>query len=280
MKSKTNRLGATASNGPSSNRAACLEDTTVPEPRQDALRLILLGPPGVGKGTQADLLHQMSGACHLSTGDIFRGARNLPAAERTPAMEKALASMVRGELVPDQTVLAVVCERLDCLRCPGGFLLDGFPRTVAQAEALEELLTVEKLPLTAVIEYDLPMDQIVDRLAGRRVCVHCHFISNVTGPLPETCPQCGGPLYQREDDRPQAILVRMAAYRRSTTPLMEFYGRRDLLLTISAEGAPAEILQRTVQALAARPRSSQGPRQPRPSTASTKSHHRITSGGP
>jgi adenylate kinase len=209
----------------------------------------LLGAPGVGKGTQADLLHQLSGACHLSTGDIFRGAKNVPALERSPAMNNALAHMVRGELVPDQTVLAVVRERVECLRCAGGFLLDGFPRTVAQAEALEKLLALEKLPLTAVIEYDLPLEMIVDRLAGRRVCSVCNLVSHVTGKLPETCPQCGGKLYQREDDRPKAIRVRMDAYRRSTTPLIEFYRQRDLLLTISAEGLPAEILQRTVDAL-------------------------------
>src|SRR5208282_2013404 len=100
-----------------------------------------------------------------------------------------------------------------------------FPRTVAQAEALEQLLAKEKLPLTAVLDYDLPLEQIVARLAGRRVCASCNLISHITEKVPEICPQCGGKLYQREDDRPQAIRVRMEAYRRSTTPLTEFYGK-------------------------------------------------------
>jgi len=217
-------------------------------------RLVLLGAPGVGKGTQADLLHQWSGACHLSTGDIFRAAKSLPPAEVSPAMQNAIGFMKRGELVPDQTVLAIVTERVRCLRCGGGYLLDGFPRTVAQAEALEQLLKKENLSLTAVIDYDLPMEKIVERLAGRRVCSSCKGITHVSGKAaaPEVCPHCGGKLIQREDDRPEAVRVRMEAYHRSTSPLTEFYRQRGLLLTISAEGAPAEIFQRTKDALASR----------------------------
>ena len=257
MKSKTGQPTVAAPANLANNRAAWLRGaeavcSLTPSPSKNPQRLILLGAPGVGKGTQADLLHQWCGACHLSTGDIFRGAKNLPPDERSPAMEKALGFMVRGELVPDQTVLDVVCERVGCLRCLGGFLLDGFPRTVAQAEALEQLLAKEQLPLTAVLDYDLPLEQIVARLAGRRVCASCNLFSHITGHEPEICPQCGGKLYQREDDRPQAIRVRMEAYRRSTTPLTEFYGKRGLLLTIPADGTPAEILQRTMDALAKR----------------------------
>ena len=100
-----------------------------PSAPKELCRLVLLGAPGVGKGTQAELLHQWSGACHLSTGDIFRAAKSLPPGEQTPAIKSALGYMARGELVPDETVLALVCERIRCLRCVGGFLLDGFPRT-------------------------------------------------------------------------------------------------------------------------------------------------------
>jgi adenylate kinase len=209
----------------------------------------------VGKGTQAELLHQWSGSCHLSTGDIFRAAKNLLPGERTPAIESALGFMTRGELVPDETVLALVCERVGCLRCIGGFLLDGFPRTVAQAEALERLLKAEDLPLTAVIDYELPIDKIVERLAGRRVCSSCKGVFHMADQLssPETCSQCGGKLYQREDDRPEAIRVRMEAYHRSTEPLIEFYRQRGLLQAVSAEGTPQEILQRTMDSLALRP---------------------------
>jgi adenylate kinase len=164
--------------------------------------------------------------------------------------------MARGELVPDGTVVALVCERVRCLRCPCGFLLDGFPRTVVQAQAFERLLKAEDLPLTAVINYELPIDKIVERLAGRRVCSSCKGVFHVADklPSPETCPHCGGKLIQREDDRPEAIRVRMEAYHRSTQPLIEYYRQRDLLLTISAEGTAPEILQRTVDALALRPR--------------------------
>ncbi len=232
---------------------------SLPVPQKEPRRLVLLGAPGVGKGTQAELLHQWSGACHLSTGDIFRAAKGLPPGERTPAIESALGFMARGELVPDETVVAMLCERVRCLRCVGGFLLDGFPRTVAQAEAFERLLKAEDLPLTAVIDYELPIDQIVERLAGRRVCAACKGISHVTDKLPSPgiCPHCGGKLYQREDDRPEAVRVRMEAYQRSTKPLIEYYCQRGLLLTVSAEGTPAEILRRTVDGLALRPRYSQ-----------------------
>jgi adenylate kinase len=228
---------------------------TVPVPQKEVRRLVLLGAPGVGKGTQADLLRQWCGACHLSTGDIFRAAKGLPPRDRTPAIESALGYMTRGELVPDDTVLALVCERMPCLHCTGGFLLDGFPRTVAQAEALEQLLQAEVLPLTAVINYELPMDEIVERLAGRRVCSSCQSVFHVTGlqPSPEICSHCGGRLYQREDDRPEAIRVRMASYHRSTEPLIAYYRQRYLLLTVSAQGAPVEIFQRTVDALASLP---------------------------
>jgi adenylate kinase len=226
---------------------------TVHGPAKHFCRLVLLGAPGVGKGTQADLLHQWSGACHLSTGDIFRAAKSSPPAEQSPAIQSALGFMTQGELVPDETVLALVCERLRCLRCNGGFLLDGFPRTVAQADALERLLKAEGLPLSAVIDYELPIEQIVERLAGRRVCAGCKGTFHVADLAASgICPQCGGQLGQREDDRPAAIRVRMEAYHRSTEPLIEFYRQRGLLLAVSAEGTPLEIFQRTVDTLTLR----------------------------
>jgi formate dehydrogenase gamma subunit len=246
------------SNGDAGDRAAWRKGgatrcANLPTPPHDPFRLVLLGSPGVGKGTQAELLHQWSGACHLSTGDIFRAAKSLPLAERSPAIQSAVGFMTRGELVPDETVLALVSERMRCLRCTGGFLLDGFPRTVAQAEALERLLKGEELPLTAVIDYELPIEQIVERLAGRRVCASCKGTFHLTDlPSPETCPQCAGQIYQREDDRPEAIRVRMEAYHRSTEPLIGFYRQRGLLLAVSAEGTPSEVFQRTVDALALR----------------------------
>jgi adenylate kinase len=160
--------------------------------------------------------------------------------------------MRRGELVPDETVLALVGERLKCLRCKGGFLLDGFPRTVPQAEALEELLISQGVKLDAVLSYDLPLEQIVARLSGRRTCAECKAVFHQTARPPKTegiCDHCGGQLYQREDDRPDSIRVRMAAYETSTAPLVEFYRERDLLLPIRAEGSPETIFERTLGSL-------------------------------
>jgi adenylate kinase len=145
-----------------------------------AWRLVLLGSPGVGKGTQAKLLHEQLGACHLSTGDIFRAAKILSERDRSPALNDALEYMRLGKLVPDTTVLDMVRERLHCLHCANGFLLDGFPRTVAQAEALEKILQKEKLPLSAVLDYELPLEEIMSRLGGRRTCSGCKAVFHIT----------------------------------------------------------------------------------------------------
>jgi adenylate kinase len=223
-----------------------------PVPQLKPRRLILLGAPGVGKGTQAELLCANLGACHLSTGDVFRAAKALDPAQRTPALTAALDYMRRGDLVPDQTVLALVAERLGCLRCEGGFLLDGFPRTVAQAEALEKLLAGEHLKLDAVLSYELPLEHVVARLSGRRTCPDCKAVFHIDARPPKVagvCDHCSGKLYQREDDRPESIRVRMEAYERSTAPLADFYRRRKLLVTISAEGSPEEIFSRSLDAL-------------------------------
>jgi adenylate kinase len=214
--------------------------------------LVLLGAPGVGKGTQAELLCASLKACHLSTGDIFRAAKASKACALTPALDSALQFMKRGELVPDQTVLALVTERVKCLKCEGGFLLDGFPRTVAQAEALEGLLKKNGIRLDAVVSYELPIDQIVARLSGRRTCPECKAVFHLQARPPKVegiCDHCGAKLYQREDDRPESVRVRMEAYRKSTVPLEEFYRSRGLLRSISAEGAPEEIFERTMEVL-------------------------------
>jgi len=215
-------------------------------------RLVLLGAPGVGKGTQAELLCSSLGTCHLSTGDVFRGAKTLKVEECTPTLTAALDFMRRGELVPDETVLELVRERLKCLRCRGGFLLDGFPRTVPQAEALEQLLQEQGVKLDAVLSYALPLEQVVARLSGRRTCATCKAVFHETARPPKCeglCDHCGGQLYQREDDRPQSIRVRMPAYEKSTAPLIRFYHERNLLLSIQAEGLPEAIFERTLNGL-------------------------------
>jgi len=218
-------------------------------------RLVLLGAPGVGKGTQADLLNQRLNACHLSTGDLFRAASKQNECDRSPAMKAAMEHMRRGELVPDATVWEMVRERTDCIRCSSGFVLDGFPRTLGQAESLKRLMENEKIPLSAVVNYELPLEEIVARLSGRRTCEKCKAVFHVTGQPPKVegvCDRCGGRLFQREDDRPESITVRMAAYERSTAPLIEFYDSLGLLVRIAATGSPEEICSRTISALAAR----------------------------
>ena len=215
-------------------------------------RLVLLGAPGVGKGTQAELLSERLGACHLSTGDIFRAAKTLDACERSPTMSRALDYMLRGDLVPDEIVLGLVAERSGCLRCRGGFLLDGFPRTVAQAEALEEILGKQKVSIEAVLSYDMPLEKIVARLSGRRTCSICKAVFHVHSRPPKMegiCDQCGAALYQREDDRPESIRVRMDAYAKSTAPLADFYRRKGVLVSVSAEGTPEDIFARTMKAM-------------------------------
>jgi adenylate kinase len=217
-------------------------------PSGKAWRIILLGAPGIGKGTQCELLCERLGACHLSTGDIFRTAKCLAENEQTDSMKAALRFMRQGALVPDETVLGLIRDRLHCLSCSGGFLLDGFPRTVAQAEALEQIFKDEKVGLSAVLNYELPIQKIISRISGRRTCAKCKAVYHVATRPPkvsDVCDHCGGELFQREDDRPESVEVRMKAYENSTKPLIDFYQKRGLLFNISAEGSPEEIFQRT-----------------------------------
>lgn len=160
--------------------------------------------------------------------------------------------MRRGELVPDTTVWAMVRERSNCLGCRGGFILDGFPRTLSQAEALKKHLQDANIPIAAVINFELPLDEIVSRLSGRRTCEKCRAVSHIVHQpqrVDGICDNCGGRLFQREDDRPESIKVRMKAYTDSTAPLIEFYRRLGLLISVPAHGTPDEIFKRTIAAL-------------------------------
>jgi adenylate kinase len=206
----------------------------------------------VGKGTQAELLTKRLGACHLSTGDVFRAATKRRDCEQSPAMRAAVEYMRRGDLVPDSTVWEMVRERSHCLLHCGGFILDGFPRTLGQAECLKELMAQENLSLSAVVNYELPLEEIVGRLSGRRTCEACKSVFHVKDRPPQVekvCDRCGGALYQREDDRAESITVRLQAYERSTAPLIEFYQRLDLLVPVPAQGSPDEILAQTITRL-------------------------------
>jgi adenylate kinase len=217
-------------------------------------RIILLGAPGVGKGTQAALLSAALGACHLSTGDIFRIARATSLSEVTPAMLTAIERMKRGELVSDETVIQIVRERLGCLSCRGGFLLDGFPRTVPQAAVLDVLLKKQAIHVDAVVSYDLPESELIARIGGRRTCPVCKavFHTQLRAPKREgVCDTCGTTLVLRDDDLPGAVHTRQAAYLQSTSPLLAYYHEQNLLVHVSAAGLPEEVFGRTLMALEA-----------------------------
>ena len=228
---------------------------TAPQNSARPKRLVLLGAPGIGKGTQAQLLREHFGACHLSTGDVFRAVKCGDPLEKGSAMDRALEFMRRGDLVPDEIVLDMIGERVRCLRCQGGFLLDGFPRTIAQAESLARILNEQNVSLDAVLSYELPLDQVVSRLSGRRTCPDCKATFHLTALPPRVegiCDHCGGKLFQREDDRPEAIRVRLQAYENATAPLINFYAQKNLLVVIPAGDSPEDTFQRTLAALNAK----------------------------
>ena len=208
------------------------------------MRLVLVGPPGAGKGTQAQFLATHYGIPHISTGDIFRA--NLKA--NTPLGQEAKTFMDRGELVPDSVTNAMVKDRLQLDDVAAGFLLDGFPRNVAQAEVLRAILAEKRTPLDAVLELSIPNDVIVDRLSSRLTCKACG------APSPSdatTCSACGASeLYQRADDSPEVITKRLEVYEEQTAPIVHFYRTEGLLITIDAEGDVAEITERATSALA------------------------------
>ena len=209
----------------------------------------------MGKGTQAELLNRRLHACHLSTGDVFRAAGSQNECDLSPVMREALGFMRRGELVPDSTVWDMVRERSGCLHCAGGFILDGFPRTLGQAQLLKVLMDKEGILLTAVVNYELPFEEIVARLGGRRTCAKCKAVYHVTERPPKMagqCDRCEGKLFQREDDQMESIKVRLEAYERSTAPLIKFYENLGLLVHVAASGSPEEIFDRTVGELESR----------------------------
>jgi adenylate kinase len=200
------------------------------------MRVIFLGPPGAGKGTQARMLAVGWGIPHIATGDMLREA----VANETKLGLEAKVYMDRGDLVPDEVVIGAVAERLeqpDARR--RGFLLDGFPRTVAQAEALESLLKDRGLELDRVIFFQVSPEELVRRLSGRRVCKRCASNFHALSAPPKVegvCDRCGGELYQREDDREATVRDRLRIYRKRTSPLLDYYRNRSLLLPVAGVG--------------------------------------------
>jgi len=211
-------------------------------------RVVLLGPPGAGKGTQAKLLEEKFSACQISTGDILRKA----VAERTPLGREASEYINRGALVPDGVIVNLVAERLKEKDCEKGFILDGFPRTIPQATSLNAILNQRGIRLSAVLSVRVPHNVIIERLAGRRTCRNCGALSHVvfTPPKKEgVCDRCGGALYQRDDDREETIANRLKVYEDQTAPLVDYYRGQGLLREIDGVGDVDEIRGRIIQAL-------------------------------
>lgn len=212
------------------------------------LRVVLLGPPGAGKGTQAKLLQKHFEACQVSTGDILRKA----VAEQTPLGQEASEYINRGALVPDSLIVKIVGERLKSKDCEKGFILDGFPRTLGQAQSLEELLKKMELALDCVLSIQVPEKLIIERLAGRRTCKICGALYHLDFGPPKVqgiCDRCGGELYQREDDREETIAARLKVYDSQTAPLVNYYRERGILRNVDGVGTVEEIHKRIIQAL-------------------------------
>ena len=212
------------------------------------MRIILLGPPGAGKGTQAKLLIERLQVPQISTGDMLRAAVK----DGTPLGKQAKAFMDRGALVPDDVIIGLVRERLQSPDCARGYILDGFPRTVAQAEALEKTLADLRLNLDHVLCLDVPSEDLVVRIAGRRTCRQCGAMSHVRfSPTARdgVCDVCGGETYQRDDDREETVRRRLTVYADQTAPLARFYEGRGLLRRVAGTGEIGEIFARMVRSL-------------------------------
>ncbi len=198
------------------------------------MRLVLLGPPGAGKGTQAKVLSDEFKIPHISTGDILRDAVK----GKTPIGIKAKGYMDRGELVPDGIVIEIVAQRIAKPDCRKGFILDGFPRTRAQAEALDKTLGELKCPIDLTIYFKTSVDTIISRLSGRRVCKNCganYHIKNIPPKVPGKCDLCGEELYQRDDDKEETVRKRIAVYDNTVPEIISYYEDKDKLQTVSGD---------------------------------------------
>lgn len=212
------------------------------------MRLILLGAPGAGKGTQAVTLAEKLNVPHISTGDIFRSnIRN-----GTPLGKLAKEYIDKGALVPDEVTIQIVKDRLQQEDCKKGFILDGFPRTIPQAESLDKELAQMDMPLNYVVDISVPDAEIIKRLSGRRVCSKCSMsYHTIYGPTKTegVCDSCGAPVIQRDDDREETVLNRLKTYHDQTEPLIEFYGKKGKLLTIDGRGKISDTTELMFKAL-------------------------------
>lgn len=205
------------------------------------MKLIFLGPPGAGKGTQAAGVSAHLRVPHISTGDMFRSAIK----NETPVGLEAKKYLDAGELVPDSVVIDMVRERLAMSDCENGYLLDGFPRTVEQAVALDEISSPD-----AVVDIEVPDERLVSRLTGRRVCAKCQGTFHISRLKDEqSCPICGGQVYQREDDKPETIDTRLRAYHEQTEPLIGYYAGKDKLRRVDGDKRPEDVFKSIIASL-------------------------------
>jgi adenylate kinase len=217
------------------------------------VNVILLGPPGAGKGTQAQAVKEEFGIPQIATGDILRAA----VAARTEVGLRAKTYMDKGELVPDEVVVTIVADRLRQDDCADGWLLDGFPRTVAQAGALDETIRMKRLePIDSVVYLKVSADEVVRRLSGRRVCSNpdcgnTYHVGFMPPPADMRCEKCGGEIVQRDDDRPETVRRRLETYERRTADLVGRYREAGKLVEVDAAGEPGEITKGIFSALKA-----------------------------
>ncbi|MFJ7151977.1 adenylate kinase [Streptomyces sp. NPDC100445] len=213
------------------------------------MRIVLVGPPGAGKGTQAVRLAEKLAIPHISTGDLFRA--NI--SQQTELGKLAKSYMDAGNLVPDEVTIAMAKDRMEQPDAEGGFLLDGFPRNVSQAQALDVLLESEGITLDAVLDLEVPEEEVVKRIAGRRICrndsSHVFHVTYSPAKQEGVCDVCGGELYQRDDDSEDTVRKRLEVYHTQTEPIIDYYKSQGLVRTISALGPVDEITQRALEAL-------------------------------
>jgi adenylate kinase len=213
------------------------------------MRIVLVGPPGAGKGTQAAFLAKNLGIPHISTGDLFRA--NI--SRQTELGKLAKSYMDKGELVPDEVTIAMAKDRMEQPDAENGFLLDGFPRNVSQAEALDGMLSTEGMKLDAVLDLEVPEDEVVRRIAGRRICrndsAHVFHVSYKAPKKAGVCDVCGGELYQRDDDSEETVRTRLEVYHTQTEPIIDYYKAQGLVVTILALGKVEEVTARAMEAL-------------------------------
>ncbi len=212
---------------------------------RDGYRIIFLGPPGAGKGTQAEKLSKYLGIKKISTGDILREA----VYKGTDLGKRAKEYMEKGELVPDDIMIGLIEEAIGSER---NFILDGFPRTLKQAESLDDMLSRKNLDITHVLLMDVPDEEIITRISKRRICPSCKAVYNLVYNPPkkdEVCDKCGEKLVQRKDDSEEVVRNRLRVYKESTQPLVGFYERRGLVKVIEGLGTPEEVFKRITEAL-------------------------------